>query len=189
MENYDKTQLASLIHDYQNRLMQEYGNTSTPASSIKTTSQNIAVQTEAASPEVLVSSPDPNPMLTDVGNLQIRVSTENQAIPIPDATVTISHNANGNRYIDRVLITDQSGLTPIIELPTKDRALSLKPGSERPYAVYTVTVAADGYFSKEFIDLPIYGGVTAIQSVTMIPLPEAGGEDLPLSYTQSGPSL
>ena len=183
MADYDKSRLESLIQDYQNRMMEEYGNTVAPTADTEPVSINEDVSIKTAPP------PSADTELSDIGQLQIRVSTENQAIPIPGAVVTVSHDKNDKTYIDQVLIADQSGLTPIIELATKDRTLSLHPGTIDPYTAYNVTISADGYFPKKFINLPIYGGVTAIQSVTMIPLPEAGGDDLPISYPQNGPSL
>lgn len=191
MPSYDRTQLARMIQDYNQQMMTQYADRLQPSVDIvqdetSLTSSNIIAETldEQTTPQ-----PTAQNELTDIGNLQIRVSTENQAVPLGGAVVTISHTADGNQIIDRTIITDQSGLTPIIALPTKDRALSLTPGAIDPFAVYTVNVTADGYFPKQFTDLPIYGGVTAIQSVSMIPLPEAGGDDIVLTYPQSGPSL
>lgn len=121
--------------------------------------------------------------LTDIGRLQVRVSTENEAIPIAGAVVTVT---DPDGALMRLMTTDTNGLTDIIDLPTKPRELSLSPENAQPYATYTINVTADGYFQKRFTDLPIYGGVTAIQSVSMIPLPEAGDDDIVLQYPQNG---
>ncbi|MBR5134526.1 MAG: hypothetical protein IKV35_02895 [Clostridia bacterium] len=127
--------------------------------------------------------------LTDIGFLQIRVSTENQAFPIQGSTVSVTSDRDGAAQLEKVYITDSSGLTPLIELPTKNRNLSLSPSAIVPYAVYNLDVSADGYFPKRFVDLPIYGGVTAIQNVSMIPLPESSGDDIALLYSKQEPSL
>jgi len=189
MPNYDKEQLARMIQAYNQQMMSQYA--------AKLPSADTATATENTTPVLQEDTADPYPNptssstdeQTDIGYLQIRVSTENQAVPIEGAVVTITHTRDNDRYIDRSLLTDNSGLTTITALPTKDRALSLTPGAVEPFSVYTVEVSADGYFPKIFTDLPIYGGVTAIQSVSMIPLPEAGGDDIVLTYPQSGPSL
>ncbi len=172
MSDYSKKELQQLIDRYQRDFMEQYAsslNAPTPA-----TVEDVTIPSEPI--ETMTE-------LTDIGRLQIRASTENQAVPIIGAVVTVT-DANKNTSA-RILTTDQSGLTPIIELPTKDRQLSLSPDNASPYETYNVIVSADGYFTKEFLKLPIYGGVTAIQNVIMIPVPEGGDNDLPLVYEET----
>ena len=185
MPSYDKTELERLIADYNQQLMFQY------ADRIPATPSSEPAVTPPSAPEDDADrdTKNENPDYTDSGNLQIRVSTENQAVPIEGAVVIISHTDQQGRFVDRTLLSDQSGLTPIVTLPTKNRLLSLAPGNPDPFASYTVDVTAQGYFPKRFVDLPIYGGVTAIQSVSMIPLPEAGADDTVLTYLEGGPSL
>ncbi len=111
---------------------------------------------------------------SDIGYLQVRITTENQAIPLPGAIVTVTHDFGEETVLDITEVTDQNGQTSLIPLATKDRTLSLSPGNVAPYASYTVEAVAEGYFTKRFESLPIYGGVTAFQNISMIPLPEAG---------------
>ena len=126
--------------------------------------------------------------MEDRGYLQVRVSTENQAIPIENANVTVTHTIDENVYLDRTMITDEDGLTPIIPLYTKNRDLSLTPGNTKPYTSYTIAVTADGYYPERFVDVPIYGGVTSVQSVNLIPLAEGGDDDMVLIYPETGPT-
>ncbi len=171
MADYSKEELQQLIDRYNRDLMEQYMSMSENGRSDPEIALPPSTETEETS------------LLTDVGQLQIRVSTENQAIPIVGAVVTITSEESPSS--PWVLITDQSGLSPIIDLPAKDRRLSLTPDNPSPYASYDVTVTADGYFSKQFLSLPIYGGVTAIQNVSMIPLPEGGDNDIPLVYEEA----
>ena len=174
--NIDQIDLQAMIDRYNRELMEQFFHNQ-PA----TSTPNIPT---ATSPFV---ADETNDTYTDIGQLQVRVSIENQAVPIPGAVITITDKQNGNNNLIRTIITNESGLTPFIDLPTKDRLLTLAPGNEDPYAVYTVDVTANGYFPKRFINLPIYGGVSAVQNVSMVPLPENGADDMVLSYPQSGP--
>lgn len=198
MTHYSQDDLAAMIERYNNELMAAYGNRyNTPAPPPVTEPIVPDAESEAEdtpsqpSTDVFEKTPveeepptEKRPSeLTDIGRLQVRVSTENEAVPIVGAIVTVT---NDRGELMRLVTTNENGLTDIIELPTKDRALSLTPGNIAPYAVYTIDVTADGYFQKRFTDLPIYGGVTAIQSVAMIPLPEAGDDDIVLQYPQNG---
>lgn len=182
MTQQNSEEIQRLIERYRQDMMSQF---------IAFSQQSSTEQTSPAPPAQ--ASPQPtdasNEEATDIGQLQVRVSTENQAVPLPGAVVTITKETNGERELIRNIVTDESGLTPLIDLKTKDRNLSLIPGEVAPYTLYTVEVVADGYFPKTFIDLPIYGGVVAVQSVSMIPLPENGDDDVVLTYPQSAPKL
>lgn len=188
MEEHDN--LEALIKRYHQEMMDVYVSATTPAQE-KTPSPSFEPpQNEQKDSDNEAEINDSvNNELIDTGHLQVRVSTENQAIPIPGAVITITRESDNKTELIRTVIADDNGLTPFLDLPTKDRRLSLEPNHPQPYAVYNVNVTADGYFPKRFIDLPIYGGVTAIQNVSMIPLPENGDRDDVLSYPQSGPAL
>ncbi len=185
MPEYSKEEWQRLIAKYQEDMIRQYASapqpTAAPVSELPNTPREDNTTVPDPSPELPVDTDDE---LTDIGTIQVRVSTENQAIPIEGAVVTISHNQNGGTYLDRTLITDRSGLTELTELATKPRELSLVPGNSFPYAVYTIDISADGYFPKRFENTPVYGGVTSIQSVAMIPLPEGSGDDTVMEYTQ-----
>lgn len=198
MPEYSKDEWQRMIERYSRDMMAQYAAAATetsedvPPAQAEVAPESEPIEEPDFTAEEANEEDDPNnpEELTDVGQLQVRVSTENQAVPIPGAVITVTRRQeNGENALIRTMIADDNGLTPIIDLPTKDRGLSLVPGNQAPFAVYTVDVTADGYFPKRFIDMPIYGGVIAIQSVSMIPLPEEGGNDIVLSYPQSGPSL
>ncbi len=183
MTEYSQEELRRMIDAYSSRLMNTYGEHHVAPSPDLPPVPEEPNTPVISNDDVPIAHEAPQNELTDIGRLQIRVSTENEAIPLVGAVVTVT-DADG--ALMQLLTTDESGLTAIIDLPTKDRELSLSPDNPSPYTVYTVNVTADGYFQKRFTDLPIYGGVTAIQNVSMIPLPEVGDNDIVLTYPQNG---
>ncbi len=182
--------LKALIERYNREMMEQYASavsSGTPTEAPVSPAPPIEIEEQPTSPSIEESDNNLQDEWIDTGRLQVRVSTENQAVPIPGAVITVTKQQNGQTELIRTVIADDSGLTPLMDLATKDRRLSLVPNNLKPYAEYTVDVTASGYFPKRFVDLPIYGGVTAIQNVSMIPLPESGSDDTVLSYPQSGP--
>jgi len=181
-----------LIESYNRELMAQYA-TQAQASLVTPSAPSVIAEDPvepATEPPAEEQKHDPVPdALTDTGQLQIRITTENQAYPIVGASVRISHETGDDRILDYAGITDENGTTPLINLPTKDRRLSLTPGNPAPFSTYTVEADADGYFKTVFNHLPIYGGVTAIQNISLIPLPERGDTNESLVYDTPAPSL
>ena len=86
-----------------------------------------------------------NPAYLDTGNLQIFVTAGETPEPIPGALVRITDPENGQ--ILEKAATDASGQTPFIELPAPPMELSVaegEAGQQRPYAVYNITITAEG---------------------------------------------
>ena len=85
-----------------------------------------------------------NPSYLDKGNLQIFVTAGERPAPIPNARVRVTDPANG-RVLEET-VTDDSGQTPSLELPAPPMEWSVAEGEseQRPYAVYNVTVSAEG---------------------------------------------
>lgn len=113
--------------------------------------------------------------LTDEATLQILVTAAQQAIPIPNVLVLLSRQDPGQplETLIRVMTTDESGQTPVITLPAPDRALTQEPGEYRPYAVYRVVVVAEGYQPQFHGNVALFGGMSTLLPVEMIPLLEA----------------
>ncbi|MCI8399072.1 MAG: peptidoglycan-binding protein [Oscillibacter sp.] len=86
-----------------------------------------------------------NPSYYEKGNLQIFVTAGETPRPVPGARVRISDPADG-RVLEE-MSTDASGQTPFVELPAPPMELSVveNTAEQRPYAVYNVTVSAEGY--------------------------------------------
>ena len=111
-----------------------------------------------------------NPNYVDKGNLQIFVTAGDTPTPIPNARVRITDPGNGS--VLEETSTDGSGQTPFLELPAPPMDWSVTEGEaeQRPYAVYNVTVSAEGYQTLHI------GGVELLpagRSIQRAPLPGA----------------
>ena len=134
-------------------------------------------------PPVPASEPDERPDMPaptapsdendEVGFLQVRTYSARGAVPLVDAVVSvIGHDTEGRETLLHMNRTDESGISPQVSLPAPDRALSLKPGDATPFLTYIVQVSAPGYATVRNEGVTIYSGVTSLQGVPMIPLPD-----------------
>ncbi len=112
-----------------------------------------------------------NTNLPDIGTLQINVFSQNNYLPITNATVTIQNTMPQERNILEQLNTDSSGQTETISLPAPPLEYSLTPESSMPYSEYNVTVSAPGYETTVLTGTQILPDIKAIQDIRMIPLP------------------
>ena len=116
------------------------------------------------------------------GRLVVRVSAASGAVPVSGATVVI-RSAQTSPPITTLatLLTDESGLTEPILILTPPISESLSPGGKQPFAEISTEVSANGYITSSNINIPIYPGITSIQPVTLIPLPDSEKGTLPSS--------
>lgn len=124
---------------------------------------------------------------TDTGYIQVRTFTARQAVPVPGAVITITRKNGDKDELVRLMQTDISGLSPVVAVPTVSRELSLQPGTIPPFTSYSIQSDADGYYSVRNLNVPVYGGITAVQPVEMVPLPEQVSEGT-LEFSESGPT-
>ena len=129
------------------------------------------------------------PSDTGIGYLILQVTTARGAIPLEGATVNV-RNQSKNPYEESQdlrysTVTGRDGKTAPLSLSAPPREMSQQPesGGAPPYATYLAEVRLEGYFAEYYIGIPIFDGITAIQSVDMIPLPENGRPD---GYTSEG---
>lgn len=157
----------------------------TPSSNSHITAENSSeIGGETTTPQE--TDEDGRPM--DIGYIQVRVTTARTAIPVEGAYVTITSAAGENETVHFVALTDEDGLTPVFPIPAVSGQLSLEPGNPHPYTTYDVMVSAPGYFRVHNKDLPMFGGIHAVQPVELIPLPEGSdGEEPELVYPENGP--
>ena len=121
------------------------------------------------------------------GYLVVQVTTARGAIPLEGAQVDILTyeplDPPPENPIDGVaiatLVTNSDGNTPKIRLPSPPCSNANSPDSERPYALYQCIVHLSGYYDQTHVGITVYEGLTVIQPVVLIPLPE-DGTDLPL---------
>ena len=115
------------------------------------------------------------------GNLIVRVTTARGAIPLEGAQVNVRNyfpeQSESKGDVIASFTTNRDGNTPLILLPAPPRSNSLSPNNGIPYASYNLDVSLEGYFSQNYFNVPVFDGITAIQGVDMIPLPENGRTD------------
>lgn len=108
------------------------------------------------------------------GGLRVSVRTADSALPIADATVRIYDGRQSEPLY--TLTTDRSGNTETVSLPAPPASMSQAPGGGEVYAVYRLTVDADGYYQQINESVPIFDGVLSLQSAALIPRAPYEGE-------------
>ena len=108
------------------------------------------------------------------GRLVTRVFAASGSVPIAGARVIVrAADENGEIRTLGLFTTDNSGITEPLAIETPPLSESLAPGGKTPYSEITTEVTADGYFSAVNLNIPIYPGITSIQPVALIPLPDS----------------
>lgn len=109
------------------------------------------------------------------GTLVTRVFTGRGELPVQGATISIvQQGADGQSHLLNVQISDPSGDTNPIIITTPLLALSQSPGLATPYALVDVWVDRQGYELLVINDVQIFPGITSIQDLPLIPMPENG---------------
>ena len=107
---------------------------------------------------------------TSYGYLKIRVYTAKEALPVPNVNVRIYGNEESTNGTDFSVITSESGLTEILELPAPDVSYSLSPNSsEQAYSTYNIEVSHENFYSKRIDNVPIFAGILSVLPVELIP--------------------
>ena len=131
------------------------------------------------------------PTMNEYGTLLVRVSTAGIALPVEGADVRIDGNEEGNQNIHYLLTTDRSGLLERILLPTPPAAYSLQPGNRKGFADYNIRIFKDGFYPVLLRNVPLFSGITSIQTVELIPWPSYNKDEYPpysvLDFTESEP--
>lgn len=113
-----------------------------------------------------------SPLMPELGYLTVKVSTARGAIPLEGASVILRSEEQGSTDVLYSLLTDESGQTPRVSLPTPSRSESESPDNVKPFATYSIDVFADGYAPLSFQNVPVFSSVLSIQPAVMVPLPE-----------------
>lgn len=117
--------------------------------------------------------PTPNSSITDTpdkGQLQVNLTSEISALPIENATVSISYTGVPDSQLEQ-LTTDSSGQTQTIDLEAPPLEYSLNPENEiQPYAEYTIDVTAPGYEPVSVAGAEILPTIKALQNIQMRPI-------------------
>lgn len=108
------------------------------------------------------------------GYLLARVFTSDAMIPVEDATVTVTQKTpDGLTELLAVWLTDESGATRSISIPTPDLAASQAPSKERPFSLVDVTAEHPQYERIIVEDVQIFPDTVSEQNLQFIPLDEA----------------
>ena len=110
--------------------------------------------------------------LTGQGELIVKLVTRFSASPIENGTVLISKDEEDGETLVKSLVSNRDGETNKISLPTVKAEESQNPGVKNPYAAYSIRASKEGFFTIDSVNVPIFDGQVAIQTVEMIPLPE-----------------
>ncbi len=106
----------------------------------------------------------------DKGKLQINITSEISALPIENASISISYTGIPDSILEQ-LTTDSSGQTETIDLDAPPLEYSLDPAiEEQPYSEYTLQINAEGFEPVSIAGAEILADVTAIQNVTLRPV-------------------
>ncbi len=153
--------------------------------------------TEPADPAAGVPAFPTSPTLEEIaptiqrdmslGYLRVAVTTGRGTIPVPDAQVIATRLVNGNEVLEQSDRTNNSGITPLFTLPAVSSIYSQSPGNGNPYTYYTIYVRANGFYPIKLVNVPLYGGVTSIQPVELIPVAEGGNPDQENTITEGAP--
>lgn len=104
------------------------------------------------------------------GFLIVNVTTARGAIPLADATVTVSQLNGGVDTPVAVVRTDIDGKTEKLTLQAPPPDNSQTPNPTGPsYALYNVEVVKNGYYTENELNIPVFSGITSIQPVRMLP--------------------
>ncbi len=107
----------------------------------------------------------------ETGYIITEVRSRGEALPISDATVIVSGEENGEMKVLNVQNTDSSGSTLPFGIETPPKEESLIPDSpQKPFATVNIEIDKRGFLTQIFAEVPIFSGITTIQSVHLIPL-------------------
>ena len=108
--------------------------------------------------------------MEEYGILLVRTTTASGAYPVSGVNVSISGSSDIGHDIRISVLSDESGITQPILLPTPPRSLSLSPdSSEEAFSRYDVEIYKEGYYRKKLYDVAVFSGITSVLPINMIP--------------------
>ena len=110
------------------------------------------------------------------GTLVTRVFTGRAELPIAGASVSVVKK-DGDRLLDllTVRVSGRGGDTEAYIIDTPEPEQSQSPGNPAPYALVDLWVDRQGFQLLVVEDVPIFPGVTSVQDLPLVPMPEDGG--------------
>ena len=112
------------------------------------------------------------------GNLVFLVSTARGAIPLEGARISlynyIKEDMPHRGDIQYSTVSGSDGKTRAIRLGAPPKNDSLEPSTSLPYATYNARIELEGYYTQYYVAIQVFDGVTSVQTVNLVPLPENG---------------
>ena len=106
------------------------------------------------------------------GTLVVDITSAGGALPARGALVRVYGADEANGGVLYSVISDWDGIATFEMLPTPSKELSQTPGAvEQPYALYTVTVYLNGYYTVRVSNIAVFENEITIQPINLIPLP------------------
>lgn len=101
------------------------------------------------------------------GYLIVNLTTANEAVPVAWANIVVTDEYHNTLYNEH---TNESGVSPRMELACPDKVHSIHPSDVVPYAKYNIGISAEGYKTFILENVRILDTSETIQHVNMIPL-------------------
>lgn len=106
------------------------------------------------------------------GYIRVHAVTAEGARPVAGAAVTVVRFVSGEPELIALQTTNDSGETETMTVPAPPPSADQRhPAS----FIYDISVNADGYYREHSTDVPVFPGVTSVQTFVLIPLPAGGG--------------
>ena len=106
------------------------------------------------------------------GFLRVRVYTSDAQLPVEDATVSVTQPGTSGSRLLATRITDESGLIPVLTIPSPDSGDSRSPGTPTPYTTVDITVDHPDYERVLIENAQIFPGIISEQNIPLIPIEE-----------------
>jgi hypothetical protein len=130
---------------------------------------------------------DQNQTTADYGYIVVKAVTAGGALPVERAVVTVR---DLNDRILSVMFTDRSGLTTPLKVLAPPKSNSSAPNTGLPpFYAYNIDTDKEGFISVRNIDVPVYPGITSVQTVELVPLSEGneGNQSGDIVYNEGFP--
>lgn len=133
------------------------------------------------------SNPTPTDALPESTGKLIAIVTSLRGIyPVKNAKVTVFTGNYGNMQVVDTDYTDESGRTKAFVLETPNKQISLESENKGiAYATYNLEIKAEGYVDNVHINIPVFSGVTSLQSSNLMLLETAGVDKGPQIFDES----
>lgn len=116
----------------------------------------------------------------ETGYISVGVFTALQALPVPDAVVTIYlFNSDGEEEALYILVTDENGRIPDVELPVSYNPNDPLVSSEYYFTPYNLRVQAINYYTVNILDVRVFPDITTVYKIDLIPVMARSTEENP----------